>query len=187
MHELSRLSDFIEKEFQVSLEIISGGNSANYEWYKSAQNVDKINNLRLGESILLGCETLGRKAIPGLHARAFQLIAEVIESKKKPSLPFGEICQDAFGNIHSFQDRGIRQRAILALGRQDILVSGLKPNNKLEILGSSSDHIILDSENHNLQVGDEVNFNLDYGGLLAAMTSPFIKKQFIDCDGYESA
>jgi predicted amino acid racemase len=69
------------------------------------------------------------------------------------------------------------------LGRQDILVSGLKPNNKIEILGSSSDHIILDSENHNLQVGDEVSFNLDYGCLLSAMTSPFIKKQFIDCDG----
>ena len=51
----------------------------------------------------------------------------------------------------------------------------------MEILGSSSDHIILDSENHNLQVGDEVNFNLDYGGLLAAMTSPFIRKQFIEC------
>ena len=183
MHELSVLADIIEKEFKISLEIISGGNSANYEWYKSAQHVGKINNLRLGESILLGCETLKRKAIPGLHTQAFQLIAEVIESKKKPSLPFGKICQDAFGNIHRFQDRGIRQRVIIALGRQDILVSGLKSNNKLEILGSSSDHIILDSENHNFQVGDEVTFNLNYGGLLAAMTSPFIKKRFIDCEG----
>lgn len=180
MHKLSELVDVIEKEFQMSLEIISGGNSANYEWYKSAQDIGKINNLRLGESILLGCETVSRKAIPGLHTRAFQLIAEVIESKKKPSLPFGEICQDAFGNVPSFQDRGIRQRAIVALGRQDVLVSSLKSNNKLEILGSSSDHIILDSNNYNLQVGDAVNFNLDYGGLLAAMTSPFIRKQFIN-------
>ena len=123
MHELSKLFDIIEKEFQISLEIISGGNSANYEWYKSAQDVGKINNLRLGESILLGCETVSRKAIPGLHTHAFQLVAEVIESKKKPSLPFGEICQDAFGNVPSFRNRGIRQRAIIALGRQDILVS----------------------------------------------------------------
>ena len=187
MHELSKLVDIIEKEFQISLEIVSGGNSANYEWYKSAQDVGKINNLRLGESILLGCETVGGKAIPGLHTRAFQLIAEVIESKKKPSLPFGEVCQDAFGNIPSFQDRGIRQRAIIALGRQDILVSSLKSNDKLEILGSSSDHIILDSKNHNFQVGDEVNFSLDYGGLLAAMTSPFIRKQFINCKGHTAA
>jgi predicted amino acid racemase len=179
MHELSELVRSIEKEFQISLEIISGGNSANYEWYKSAHDVGRINNLRLGESIFLGCETVSRKAIPGLHTRAFQLVAEVIESKKKPSLPFGEICQDAFGNVPNFQDRGIRQRVIIALGRQDILVSGLKSDRKLEILGSSSDHIILDSNNYNLQVGDEVNFNLDYGSLLAAMTSPFIRKQFI--------
>ena len=122
---------------------------------------------------------MNRKTIPGLHTGAFQLVAEVIESKKKPSLPFGEIGQDAFGNVPVFQDQGIHQRVIIALGKQDILVSSLKSNNRVEILGSSSDHIILESKNNNLKVGDEVNFNLDYGGLLAAMTSPFIKKQFV--------
>ena len=65
------------------------------------------------------------------------------------------------------------------MGKQDILASSLKSNNSLKILGSSSDHIILESKYNNLKVGDEVNFNLDYGGLLAAMTSPFIKKQFV--------
>ncbi len=180
MRELSELADAIEKEYEIDLEIISGGNSANYEWYESAQKVERINNLRIGESILLGCETVNRKAIPGLHTNAFNLIAEVIESKEKPSLPFGEIGQDAFGNVPTFLDRGIRQRVIVALGRQDALISGLKPCDDLEILGSSSDHIVLDSKNHNLRVGSEVRFNLDYGGLLAAMTSPFVKKQFVD-------
>jgi predicted amino acid racemase len=181
MRELSKLADAIEKEFQIQLEIISGGNSANYEWYEFAQKVGRINNLRLGESILLGCETVNRKAIPGLYTSAFKLIAEVIESKEKPSLPFGEICQDAFGNVSTFLDRGVRRRVIIALGRQDVLVSGLRPNNDLEILGSSSDHIVLDSKNYDLKVGSEVKFNLDYGGLLSAMTSPFIKKQFVGC------
>jgi ornithine racemase len=182
MDELSKLSDLIEKEFHIRLKIISGGNSANYEWYKSARDLGKINNLRVGESILLGCETVGRKAIPGLHTSAFQLMAEVIETKKKPSLPFGEICQDAFGIVPHFKNRGTLQRVIIALGRQDILVSNLKSKDDIEILGSSSDHIILDDEKCELQVGDEVIFNLDYGSLLAAMTSPFIKKHFIDCD-----
>lgn len=181
MQKLSELADAIEKEFQINLEIISGGNSANYEWYESTQKVGRINNLRLGESILLGRETVNRKAIPGLHTSAFKLIAEVIESKEKPSLPFGEICQNAFGNVPTFLDRGIRRRIIIALGKQDILVSGLRPNNDLEILGSSSDHIVLDSKKHNLKVGSEVKFNLDYGGLLSAMTSPFIEKQFVGC------
>jgi ornithine racemase len=179
MHELSMLTDAMEKEFQISLPIISGGNSANYQWYESATDIERINNLRLGELILLGRETVSRKAIAGLHANAFKLIAEVIESKEKPSLPFGEICQDAFGNVPVFQDRGIQRRAIVALGRQDTLISGLSLNNNLEILGSSSDHVVLNSKDSNLKVGSEVNFNLDYGSLLAAMTSPFIKKQFV--------
>lgn len=181
MHELSKLADAIEKEFQINLEIISGGNSANYEWYKSTSDIGRINNLRLGESILLGCEAINRKTIPGLHTNAFKLIAEAIESKDKPSLPFGEICQNAFGVIPTFIDRGIRRRVIVALGRQDILISGLKPSKDMEILGSSSDHIVLDSNNYDLKVGSEVKFDLDYGGLLAAMTSPFINKQFISC------
>jgi ornithine racemase len=180
MLELSELTNAIEQEYKIDLEIVSGGNSANHEWYESAQKVDRINNLRIGESILLGCETVNRKVIPGLHTSAFSLIAEVIESKEKPSLPFGEICQDAFGNIPTFVDRGIRQRIIIALGRQDVLISGLQPSEDLEILGSSSDHIVLDSKNRNLKVGSEVRFNLDYGGLLAAMTSPFVQKKFVD-------
>ena len=47
MHELSQLADAIEKEFQIKLEIVSGGNSANYQWYESAPHVDRINDLRL--------------------------------------------------------------------------------------------------------------------------------------------
>jgi predicted amino acid racemase len=180
MNELSDLFDIIEKEFHMDLSIISGGNSANYEWYKSTSDVGHINNLRLGESILLGLETVNRNVIPGLHTDAFKLIAEVIESKNKPSLPTGIIYQDAFGNVRTFKDNGIRQRAIIALGRQDILISGMTSDDKMDILGSSSDHIILDSQDNQLKVGDEVNFSLDYGGLLSAMTSPFIKKRFID-------
>ena len=187
MRELSTLVDLLEKEFQIDLEIISGGNSANFEWFKSSQDVGRVNNLRLGESILLGCETVGRKAIPGLHTEAFQLIAEVIESKRKASLPLGEICQDAFGDVPGFLDRGDHQRVIIALGRQDVQVSNLKSNNKLKMIGSSSDHIIFDGENHNLKVGDEIRFSLDYSGLLATMTSPFVIKQFTDSNAHVAA
>ncbi len=190
MLELSELTDAIEKEFQIHLEVISGGNSANHEWYESVQQVGRINNLRLGESILLGRETVNRKAIPGLYTNAFKLFAEVIESKEKPSLPFGEICQNAFGDVPTFLDRGVRRRVIIALGRQDVLVSGLRPSRDIEILGSSSDHIVLDSNNRDFKVGSEMRFNLDYGGLLSAMTSPFVKKQFVGCsenDHYAAA
>jgi ornithine racemase len=177
--KLSELADDLEKEFLIKLKIVSGGNSANYEWYESGSAMGRINNLRLGESIFLGREALHRRVIPGLHTGAFRLVAEVIEAKLKPSVPWGESGQDAFGDVHNFPDHGIRQRSILALGRQDVLVSGLRPPDQLTILGASSDHIILDSHNYNLRVGDTVDFDLDYGSLLAAMTSPFIAKQFV--------
>ncbi|WP_235641402.1 alanine/ornithine racemase family PLP-dependent enzyme [[Limnothrix rosea] IAM M-220] len=180
MHGLSEQVELLERKFLIDFSIVSGGNSANYDWYKETQAVGRVNNLRLGESIFLGCETVYGNVIPGLQTKAFQLVAEVIESKKKPSLPFGEICRDAFGNVPIFQDQGIHQRSIIALGKQDTLVSGLSLDRPLKILGSSSDHLILDSGKHNLQVGDAVNFSLNYGSLLRAMTSPFIRKQFMD-------
>ena len=82
MRELSELVDSIEKEFHIDLEIISGGNSANYEWYKFDQDIGKINNLRLGESILLGCETVNREAIPDLHTHAFNSLPKLLSPRK---------------------------------------------------------------------------------------------------------
>ncbi len=175
---LSTLAKNIEDKFGQKLEFISGGNSANYDWFMSIDHVGKVNNLRIGESIFLGCETIHRKPIPGLYTNSFKLIAEVIESKIKPSKPYGEICQDAFGNIPSFADLGQRNRAILGIGRQDVLVSGLIPDYDIDILGASSDHLIIDTKNIDLRVGNEIKFNLNYGSLLSSMTSPYIKKKY---------
>ena len=71
----------------------------------------------------------------------------MIECKLKPSMPTGEIAQDAFGNRPTFVDRGERRRAICALGRQDAPPEGLRPvDPRVEMLGASSDHLILDVE-----------------------------------------
>ena len=176
MGELSSIADDVEKKFGLTFEFVSGGNSANYNWFMSTKNVGRINNLRLGESIYLGCETLFRKPIPGLYTDAMTLVAEVVESKIKPSLPYGEICQDAFGNVPEFEDQGQIRRAILSIGLQDVLVSGLTPRSDIEIIGSSSDHIIVNAKNIDLNVGNELEFDLNYGALLSAMTSLYVNK-----------
>jgi predicted amino acid racemase len=178
MENLSSIAINIEDMFKLKLEFVSGGNSANYDWFMSTKDVGKINNLRLGESIFLGCETLERKPIPGLFTDAFTLIAEVIESKIKPSLPYGDIHQDAFGNTPKFHDRGLIRRVILGVGLQDVLVSGLTPILDIDILGASSDHIIVDAKQTDLKVKNTVEFNLNYGALLSAMTSPYINKKY---------
>jgi predicted amino acid racemase len=135
--------------------------------------------LRIGEAILLGCDTLTRERIPGLYTDAFTLVAEVVELKIKPSRPYGEIAQDAFGRAPVFEDKGNMERAILALGRQDVDGSAIKPKIMADVLGASSDHLILDVSGLGLQVGDEVKFDVGYSALLRAMTSPYVEKVYL--------
>ena len=180
MTELSALADSIDATFGPALGsklgIVSGGNSANLQWALSGADTGRINNLRLGESILLGCEPLRRQPIDGLHTDAITLVAEVIESKHKPSQPWGEVAQNAFGEIPASTDRGCIWQAILAIGRQDTDPNGLHAPPGIEVLGASSDHLIANSGHHRLRVGAEVTFQLNYSALLRAMTSPFITK-----------
>lgn len=175
---LSSLAIDIETTFDLSLSYVSGGNSANYSWFMETKNTERINNLRLGESIYLGRETVHQEQIPGLFTDAFTFVAEVIESKIKPSVPYGEIHLDAFGNHPHFEEKGPIRRTILGCGKQDVLVSGLTPLLNLDIIGSSSNHIILDAKDIHLKVGNKVAFSLDYGALLSAMTSPYVYKHY---------
>ncbi|MBP1970289.1 putative amino acid racemase [Virgibacillus natechei] len=179
IRQLSSLAETMEEKFRLPLSFVSGGNSANYNWFMSTSDTEKINNLRLGESIYLGRETLNRMVIPGLYTDAFTLVSEIIELKSKPSVPYGEIGQDAFGKRPQFQDIGQMKRAIMGVGSQDILVSGLTPRLDIDIIGSSSDHTVLNMKKANLKVGDELRFDLNYGALLLAMTSPYVSKEYV--------
>lgn len=179
MNELSRLVETIESKFDITLDIISGGNSSSLNWALTGQDIGRINNLRLGESILLGCEPLYRKPIEGLYTDAFRLVVEVIESKTKPSLPWGIIAQSTFGEKPTEHDRGDITQTILAIGRQDIDFTGVNAYLDIDILGASSDHLIVDSSQYQMVVGDKVSFNVNYSALLQAMTSPFVIKTII--------
>ncbi len=176
MAMLSELADSLEATFGLPVEIVSGGNSANLEWALSGAEIGRINDLRLGEAILLGCETLHRQPIDGLHTDAITLSAEVIEAKVKPSLPSGTIAQTAFGEVPPVTDRGLVTQAILAIGQQDIDPYGLNAPAGIDIMGASSDHLILESADSDISVGGEVTFQLNYSALVRAMTSPFVTK-----------
>ncbi len=178
MRTLSALARDIEDIFNLELEFISGGNSANYLWFVSSENLERINNLRIGESIFLGCETVEGKPIPLLFTDAFILVAEVIEVKDKPLKSYGTINQDAFGNTPEFADTKTMRRAILNIGLQDVILSDLKPSINIGALGGSSDHMIVEDFDQVLKVGDEVMFTLNYEALLRVMTSSSVIKNY---------
>lgn len=176
MAELSALATALEVRFGIELAIVSGGNSANLPWLAAGGVPQRINHLRLGEALLLGREPLDRTAIPGLFTDAFTLVAEVIEAKQKPTRPWGERGLTSFKETASGPERGIRQRALLALGEQDADPSGLGPPPGIALVGASSDHLVVEGHGEHLSVGQEQRFSLNYSALLRAMTSPFVSR-----------
>lgn len=176
---LVQIAKKIEKEFNLKLEIVSGGNSSSLDLMMNDNMPKGVTNLRIGESIVLGRETAYGKNIKGTYQDAFKLVCQIVECKEKPSVPIGEVGIDAFGNKPVYEDKGILKRAIVAIGKQDIDTDSLMPiDTSIEILGASSDHMILDiskSEN-DYKVGDEVEFLLTYGGLMSTSTSEYVEK-----------
>lgn len=176
---LASLANEIEKKYNLKLSIVSGGNSSSLHLVDKNKVPKGINQLRLGEAIVLGNETAYGERIEGTYSDVFTYMAEIIELKEKPSVPIGEIGVDAFGEKPVFTDRGIRKRAILASGRQDLKVDGIQPRDKNAIvIGASSDHMIIDVSDcsREYRVGDIMEFDLDYGALLAAFTSEYVEK-----------
>ncbi|MEK6153553.1 alanine/ornithine racemase family PLP-dependent enzyme [Flavobacteriaceae bacterium 3-367] len=185
MNELSSIAIRLEEKFKITLTMVSGGNSANHNWFTSSKDIGRINSLRLGESIFLGREALCRKPIPGLFTDIFTLRAEVIEAKRKPSQPYGEVYQNTNGDIPRFKNKSLMDRAVLAIGMQDVIVSGITPKQKITVLGASSDHMLIDNTKTSLRVGDTVAFDLNYSALLRVFSTPYITKNTIDL--YECA
>jgi predicted amino acid racemase len=178
---LVQLGQMIKSTLGVSLEVLSGGGTSSLLLVEKGEMPKGINQLRIGEGILLGTDTTNNRNVEWLQNDAFILQAEVIEVKAKPSVPIGNIGRDAFGNIPEFADVGIRNRAIVAFGKQDGYIEGLIPvESGITILGASSDHMILDITEaaRKIQVGDDLAFRVNYAGLLSASKSRYVKKVF---------
>ncbi len=178
MQQLSGVASTIASKFGVPVPIISGGNSANLSWAFGQGRVGSINDLRLGEAILLGIDPLTRKPIEGLRTDAFTVVAPVIESLTKPSAPWGVRDQGAFGTSAKLRDRGVIVQTIVALGRQDVDPEGVVPPVGMSVLAASSDHLILETPSR-LAAGTSVRFGVDYSALLRAMTSPFVEERLV--------
>lgn len=171
----------VEKQLGIELEIISGGGTSSLFLVENHQVPSRINQLRIGEGILLGTDTTHSRKIPWLCHDAFLLRAEVIEVNSKPSIPTGTIGRDSFGNIPEFIDIGIRKRAIVSMGKQDVNIAGISPvDENLIILGASSDHLIVDitDSTQEIKVGGEIAFSLTYSGLLSVSDSKYVEKRF---------
>ena len=181
LSQLVEIGRKLEETYQIRLQMISGGNSSSIYLIEKGELPEGINNLRLGEAFLLGNDTAYGEKLPGTTGETLLLEAQIVEVKEKPSIPIGEVGVDAFGQKPYYEDRGIIRRAIIAIGKQDTDIDSMEPiDRNIDILGGSSDHIILDVTRAEkaYQVGDVVSFTLGYGGMLKTATSPYVEKVY---------
>jgi len=182
METLIKLTKKLNSRFSINLKTISGGNSSSLSYLEANRLPREINELRIGEALFLGLETAFSKNIFNLHEDIFTLEAEIIELKTKPSLPDGEVGQNAFGEKPVFIDRGLQKRGILAIGREEVNFENLKLiDEELTIIGSSSDHMVIDftKSMKEYKVGDIVKFKLNYSSLLRCFSSKYIKREYL--------
>ncbi|SHK49478.1 alanine racemase [Paramaledivibacter caminithermalis] len=185
LNKLCTIAEKIESRINRRLDMISGGATSSLPLVMDGKIPKRINNLRIGEGIILARDLkhFWGYDMKDMNQDTFILKAQVIEIKDKPSHPIGELFVDAFGNKPSFRDRGIRRRALLAVGKQDFASHDqLIPRTKgIEIVGSSSDHLIVDIENckEQIRLGDILDFYMFYQPMLFLSGSASVTKVYI--------
>ncbi|MBN2284928.1 MAG: alanine racemase [Tissierellales bacterium] len=172
LNELVENAMDIENAIGRELKTISGGGTSTLPLLHRNKLPQRINHLRIGEAIIcaLDLPLYWDTTIEGLEAGVFSLVAEIVEIQTKPSYPVGIRCVNAFGEKPEYEDKGVRLRAILAIGNKDVgSYTTLIPRDEgIELVGASSDHLILDIENapRDYHLGDLLTFDLFYQGVL---------------------
>ncbi|NIZ63131.1 amino-acid racemase [Sedimentitalea sp. CY04] len=176
MAALSSLADDTEAVCGPFIETVSGGSSANLSWALEDGPVGRINNLRIGEAILLGTDPVSGRPINGLHTDVFTLLAEVIETKIKSKPVPLKLSDPALSALSLMPRHHWITRSILAIGLQDTNPAGLVFPAAITLIGSTSDHIVVETTNCPLSIGSEVALQVNYSALVRAMAAPDVTK-----------
>jgi predicted amino acid racemase len=181
--QLSLYKQIIELKFNKKIPWVSAGTSVTIPLLLNHQLPEGINHFRVGETLYFGADLFTESTIPGMHDDVFTLFAEIIEMHEKPLVPTGNLAANPQGDVIDI-DPGLfgktSCRAIIDIGLLDVDPKYLLPvDNDLEVLGASSDMVVIDLHDNpkKYQVGQLLQFQLKYMGLLALMNSNYIEKR----------
>lgn len=184
--QLCLYEQLIEAKFDRNIEYVSGGSSVTIPLIFQNLLPKGINHFRVGETVFLGTDVYNNRPFKQMEASVFQLFAEIIELSEKPRVPIGDMGQNLKGETVNFDNADAGEtsyRAIIDLGLLDIEENHITLKDKeIEIVGASSDMIVLDLKENkkNYKVGDLLEFEMDYMGVLRIMNSRYIEKRVID-------
>jgi len=181
--QLSLYEQLIEAKFNKQIPYVSGGSSVTIPLIFQNLLPKGINHFRVGETLFLGTDVYNNTKFKKMHSDVFCLYSEIIELTEKPVVPMGDFGTNVEGESYQFDQTDIGEtsnRAIIDLGLLDVEVNHLELVDKsLTLAGASSDMIIIDlGENKKkYQVGDLIEFKLDYMGILRIINSKYIEKK----------
>ncbi len=181
--KLNRFKEIIEEHSGKTIPYISGGSSVTIPLIFKNEVPDGINHFRVGETLFFGTNVYEDSSLTGMYQDVFTLTAEIIEMQEKPTIPSGTVGTNLTGETPTFSEeekgkssiRAIVDVGLLDIDHKDIAV--LLPG--IEIIGASSDMLILDlGENtEHLEVGDTIDFSMNYMAVLRAMNSDYVDKK----------
>lgn len=165
--DVSLINQFVESvelETDMRFKIISGGNSSMIS-QMLYQDMGKINELRVGETLFRGVETTTNQPIASLYQDAIILEAEIVEIKPRI-------------DISSSQQY---LQAIVDIGNLDTFIEDIKPHHhQVKVIGATSDHVMIDLLNQDhYQIGDKIQFSLGYKALAQSMYMTNLGKNYI--------
>lgn len=181
--QLSLYEQLVEARFNRHIPYVSGGSSVTIPLIHQKLLPAGINHFRVGETLFLGTDLFNNTTFKHMHSDVFKLYSEIIELSEKPQVPIGEMGQNVEGTTFEFdeEDMGKRSyRAIIDIGLLDVEQSHIFLADKdLSMVGASSDMFVIDlgDNEKNYKVGDLLEFNMDYMGVLRTINSRYIDKR----------
>ncbi|MHB8070492.1 MAG: alanine racemase [Candidatus Cryosericum sp.] len=176
---LVRSAQVLRDQLGLACETVSTGGTVALTLVEHGTMPASVTQIRVGEALLLGTSTAEGRLIPWLRQDTAVLRAEVIEVQEKQAEPEGLVRADiaGMGPRLRVSSKGMRRRAVLALGIVDTDLGGLTPMmDGAVVLGGSSDRVIVDITDGETEVtpGDVLEFRLSYAALARAAASPYV-------------
>lgn len=181
--QLSLYEQLIEARFKREIKYVSGGSSVVIPLIEQNVLPKGINHFRVGETLFLGTDVYNNSTYKDMHQDVFRLYSQIIELIEKPMLPSGEMGTNVEGKAYEFDDELIGEttyRAIIDIGLLDVDEEHITPvDEDISFVGASSDMLVIDlGENKaKYKVGDHIELNMDYMGILRIVNSRYIDKK----------
>ncbi len=180
--QLTLYAQLLNAKYGEKIKYISGGSSVTIPLILRSLLPKGINHFRVGESLFLGSDTYGGGTFEGMESGLFQLFGQIVELKKKPKVPIGELGRNMEGDKMEFPEEEEGEssyRAVVDIGLLEVDGSDIYPKERsIEVVGSSSDVSVINlGENEKrYKVGDFIEFEMNYPGILRMMSSKYIDK-----------